>query len=78
MVHRPSRLVDIFSLSRAYHLEPKEMRLVAPRKGKQPNLVLVHSIKNGGPELRLLPQLYVYEDENSYSEEIQRIYERAT
>lgn len=78
MVHRPSRLVDIFYLSRTYHLEPKEMRLVAPRKGKQPNLALIHSIKNGGPELRLMPELYVYQDENAYSHEIQRIYERVT
>lgn len=78
MVHRPSRLVDIFSLSRRFHLEPKEMRLVAPRQGRQPNLVLLHSIKNGGPELRLLPELYVYRDETAYSEEIQRIYERVT
>ncbi|MCI9598407.1 MAG: tRNA1(Val) (adenine(37)-N6)-methyltransferase [Firmicutes bacterium] len=76
MVHRPSRLVDIFAMSRTYHLEPKEMRLVAPRKGKPPNLVLIHSIKNGGTELRLLPELYVYQDETAYSDEIQCIYER--
>ncbi len=76
MVHRPSRLVDIFSLGRQYRLEPKELRLVAPRKGKEPNLALIHSTKNGNPELRLLPELHVYQNETAYSEEIQRIYER--
>ncbi len=78
MIHRPGRLVDIFSLGRQYHLEPKELRLVSPRKGKTPNLALIHSTKNGNPELRLLPELYIYEDETAYSEEIQCMYERVT
>lgn len=78
MVHRPSRLVDIFSLCRKYLLEPKEMRLVAPMQGQIPNIVLLHCVKNGGRELRLLPPLYVYKEKGIYSDEIQRIYERIT
>ena len=76
MVHRPSRLVDIFYLCRKYRLEPKEMRLVAPRAGETPNIVLIHCVKNGGAELKILDDLYVYETKGVYSEEIQRIYER--
>ncbi len=41
MVHRPARLADIFTLARAYHLEPKRMRLVHPYVEKEPTLVLV-------------------------------------
>lgn len=76
MVHRPARLVDIFYLCRKYKLEPKEIRLVAPMKGKTANIVLIHCIKNGGPELKVLDDLYVYREKGVYSEEIQRIYER--
>ncbi len=76
MVHRPSRLVDIFFFCRKYRLEPKEIRLVAPRKGERANIVLVHCVKNGGAELKILDDLYVYEEKGVYSEEIQRIYER--
>lgn len=76
MVHRPSRLVDIFAICRKYRLEPKEIRFVAPRKGESPNIVLVHCTKNGGAELKILEDLYVYEESGVYSEEIQRIYER--
>ena len=76
MVHRPSRLVDIFYLCRKYRLEPKEMRLVAPRERMTPNIVLIHCVKNGGAELKILDELYVYEEQGVYSEEIQRIYER--
>ena len=76
MVHRPSRLVDIFVSCRQYRLEPKEIRIVAPRKGERPNIVLIHCVKNGGAELKILDDLYVYEEPGIYSEEIQCIYER--
>lgn len=76
MVHRPSRLVDIFYLCRKYHLEPKEIRLVAPIKGKPANIVLVHCVKNGGAELKFLSELYIYKEKGVYSDEIQAIYER--
>lgn len=78
MVHRPSRLTDIFHLCLKYRLEPKEMRLVAPMEGQSPNIVLLHCVKNGGRELKLLPMLYVYQEKGVYSEEILRIYERIT
>jgi len=76
MVHRPNRLVDIFYYCRKYRLEPKELRFVAPRKGESANIVLVHCVKNGGAELKILDDLYVYEEQGVYSEEINKIYER--
>lgn len=76
LVHRPARLVDILSLCRTHMLEPKEMRLVAPMQGQIPNIVLIHCVKKGGAELRLLPELYIYEQKGVYSREIQEIYER--
>ena len=74
LVHRPARLVDIFSLGRLYHLEPKEIRLIHPSPGKTPNIVLVHCVKNGGAELRLLEPLCVYNKEGGYTEAIKKIY----
>ncbi|MGN0164161.1 MAG: tRNA1(Val) (adenine(37)-N6)-methyltransferase [Candidatus Ornithomonoglobus sp.] len=76
MVHRPSRLADIFCCMREYKIEPKLIRFVAPRVGKEPNLVLVHGIKNAKRDLKLLPQLIVYNDDGSYSKEIDEIYGR--
>jgi tRNA1Val (adenine37-N6)-methyltransferase len=75
MVHRPSRLVDILSQARARRLEPKEILPVAPRAGKDPNLVLVRFVKNGGAEMQLHAPLYVYEGDG-YSREILALYER--
>lgn len=70
LVHRPSRLVDIFALSRKYGLEPKRLCLVSPKQGVSPNILLVHCVKGGNPELTVLPPLYVYSDEGGYTKEI--------
>lgn len=76
LVHRPSRLVDIFYYARNNKLEPKEMRLVCPQKGATANIVLIHFVKNGGAQLNLLPELAVYNDDGTYTEEINKIYQR--
>ncbi|MCF0230530.1 MAG: SAM-dependent methyltransferase, partial [Parasporobacterium sp.] len=76
MIHRPSRLVDIFYYCRKYRLEPKDIRFVAPAKGKAPNMVMVHCVQNGGHELKFADTLYVYDDSGSYSSEICKIYEK--
>ena len=76
LVHRPSRLVDIFCFCRKYALEPKDIRLVSPREGAKPNIVLVHCVKGGGRELSFLDDLYVYDEEGNYTPEIMKIYEK--
>lgn len=76
IVHRPSRLVDLFSIGRKLRLEPKLLRMVTPKKGEIPNIVLIQMVKYGGRELRILPELNIYEDDGGYSEEVLEIYER--
>lgn len=76
MVHRPSRLADIFYFCRKYGLEPKDMRLVVPKPQEAPNIVLIHCVKGAGKELRVLKELAVYDVNGGYSEEIEKIYER--
>lgn len=77
MIHRPARLVDILAEARARHLEAKEILPVAPKSGKDPNLVLVRFLKNGGTELQLHAPLYVYDEKGGYTTEILRLYDRA-
>jgi tRNA1Val (adenine37-N6)-methyltransferase len=74
MVHRPHRLVDIISYMRAYKVEPKKMRMVYPKQGAAPNMVLIQGIKGGRPELKVEPPLIVYHPNNTYTDEIYRIY----
>lgn len=76
MVHRPNRMVDLFCLAREVGLEPKELRLVCPKPGASPNILLVHFLKGGGKELKILPTLNVYQSDGGYTEEILAIYEK--
>ena len=74
MVHRPERLVDILSLMRKYKIEPKRLRFVHPKPGKAPNIVLVEGQRDGGEFLKIEDPLYVHLEDNSYSKEIEDIY----
>lgn len=74
MVHRPERLVDILSLMRKYKIEPKRLRFVHPKPGKAPNIVLVEGQRDGGAFLKIEDPLYVHLEDNSYSKEIQEMY----
>ena len=74
MIHRPNRLVDIMCAMRKYKIEPKRMRFVHPSYDKVPNMVLIEGMRDGGEELKLLPPLYVYNQDGTYSDEIHKIY----
>ena len=74
MVHRPLRLVEIFSLMRNYHLEPKRMQLVYPYVDKEPNMVLIEGIKGAKPEMRVDKPLIVYKQGGEYTQQLLDIY----
>ena len=74
MIHRPSRLAEIFACMRTYGLEPKRMRMVYPFADKAPNLVLLEAVKGGGPQLNVDPPLIVYEKSGEYTREVLQIY----
>lgn len=74
MVHRPARLADIIEAMRRHRLEPKRMRFIHPKHGAEANMVLVEALKDGKPELRLLPPLVVYEPDRQYTTELLDIF----
>ncbi len=76
MVHKPERLVDIFCTMRKYAIEPKRVQFVHPQPYKKANIVLVEGVKSGGAELKMMPPLYVYDENHNYSKEINEIYGR--
>jgi tRNA1(Val) A37 N6-methylase TrmN6 len=72
-VHRPGRLLDLITLMRKHRLEPKRLRFVYPKMGKEANTILVEGIKDGNPDLKVLPPLVVYNDNNEYTDELKQI-----
>lgn len=72
-VHRPGRLLDIVTSMRANRLEPKRIQFVYPKKGKEANTLLIEAIKDGKPDLKILPPLYVYGEDGQYTDEVKEM-----
>ena len=76
MIHRPERLVDIFYLMRKSKIEPKKIKFIYPNKNKKSNLVLIKGIKLGNPFLEFDDNLYVYDENGNYTDDILEIYNK--
>lgn len=71
--HRPERLTDIFVSMRNAKIEPKRLRTVSQREGKQPWLVLVEGRLGGKSGIIIEPPLFV-EKNGELSDEMMEIY----
>ena len=76
MVHRPERLTDILYLMRKYRVEPKKIRFVFSNKNQKPKLVLIKGVKNAKSFLSIEPNLYIYDENGEYTDEILKIYNK--
>lgn len=74
MVHRPDRLIEIINVMQKYHIEPKKMRLVYPKDGKNANMLLIEGVKNGKSGLKIEAPLVVHNDNGEYVEEIRKMF----
>ncbi|NBJ70867.1 MULTISPECIES: tRNA1(Val) (adenine(37)-N6)-methyltransferase [Clostridia] len=73
MVHRPGRLVDIIHLFRQYKLEPKRLQFVYPKRGREANMLLIEATRDGKPDLKILPPLFIYDEDGAYTIEAKDI-----
>ena len=76
MVHKPERLIDIIEFMRKYKIEPKLIRFVYSSKNSEPKLILIKGIKNAKPFLKIQKNLYIYQENGEYTEEIKKIYHK--
>lgn len=74
MVHRPDRLLDILKTMETHRIAPKRVQFVYPKQGKEANILLIEGIKDGKMDgLRILPPLFVYDQESKYLPEVRKI-----
>ena len=59
---------------RKNNIEPKRIRFIYPKYGKESNLVLIDGRKNGKPGLKILDSLIVHEQNGNYSKEVLRMF----
>ncbi|MDD3242160.1 MAG: tRNA1(Val) (adenine(37)-N6)-methyltransferase [Eubacteriales bacterium] len=74
LIIRAQRTVDILDTLRREKLEPKRARLVCPRQGAVPNLLLVEAIKHARPGLAWEAPLTVNGPDGTYTPEMRAIY----
>lgn len=74
MVHRTSRFLEIVDLMKKNNIEPKRVRFIYPKTNSESNLVLIEGRKNGKKGLKLLPPLFVHNDDGSYTEEVLKMF----
>lgn len=76
MIHRPSRLSEVFASLKKNRIEPKRIRFVHPYIENKANLVLIEGVKGSGVWLDVEPPLVVYKNKNVYTDEVLKIYGR--
>ena len=76
MIHKSFRLVKILTLGREYKLEAKRIQFIQPREEEDANLVLLEFSKNSSQEIRVMPPLIVYNEDGTYTDQIEEIYIR--
>ena len=52
------------------NIEPKRVKFIYPKKGKESNIMLIEGTKNGKVGIKVLEPLYVYDENNQYSKEL--------
>ena len=80
MIHKASRLPEIFDSLLEHKMEPKRMQLIQPFEGEEANLVLVEARKNASKGLTGCPPIIVRQSDgpqkNEYTVQVQAIYKR--
>lgn len=74
MVHRTDRFIEIIELFRKYHIEPKKIQFIYPKKDKDSDLFLIEGIKNGNLGLKMLSPIIVHNDDNSYTDDVRKYF----
>ena len=74
MVHRPDRMIEILDLMQKYEIEPKRIRFVYPKVGRESHVLLVEGIYKGKKGLKIEPPLYAHNEDGSYSNEVRRMF----
>ena len=75
IVHRPERLLDIICAMRKYNIMPKKIQFVYPKKDKEANILLIEGTKNGNSGMKILPPLFVHNEDGSYTDEVKKYFE---
>ena len=70
VIYPASRLADLIHCMKENGLEPKRLRVVHSNMESPARLVLLEAIKGAGPQIAVEKPLFIYRDEDTYSDEV--------
>lgn len=74
MVHRPDRMIEIIECMKKYDIEPKRIRFVYPKFGKESHIFLIEGMYKGNNGVKIESPLYAHNDDGSYSDEVRKMF----
>lgn len=74
MVHRPERMIEIINCMQKYDIEPKRIRFVYPKIGRESHIFLIEGMYKGNKGIKIEQPLYAHEEDGSYSKEVRRMF----
>lgn len=75
MVHIAGRLSEIIAALHRHQFEMKRLQIIQPKVGREANLIMLEAVVGAKPgSLKILPPLVVHNADNSYTDEIKKIY----
>jgi len=72
LVHRPDRMSNLLNIMQKYDIEPKRIRFVYPKLGKESHILLVEGIYKGKKGMKIESPLYAHNSDGTYSKEIKK------
>ena len=69
-----TRAITLFDNLRSASLEPKRIRWIYSREGEEAKFILTEAHKGGGEGVEVLPPLFVYTVNGSYTPEMEALY----
>ena len=73
-IYPATRMVQLLARMRDFRIEPKRLRLVHSRPGGSGAFVLVEGVKEGREGLKVLPPLFIHEEQGGYTPEMTEIF----
>ncbi|MBR4903916.1 MAG: methyltransferase [Selenomonadaceae bacterium] len=75
MIHLASRLCEIIDALHRHQMEMKRLRIIQPKIGRDANLIMLEAVVGANVgNLKIMPPLIVHNEDNSYTDEIYKIY----
>lgn len=74
-INRAERMIELTASLLQNNLQPKAARFIHANSSERSKYLLMAASKNGGEGLIIMPPLFVYNEDGSYSKEVKALYD---